>query len=133
MTGTTAAVIAAIGLILTILNIIDKIVALTKAAQAPNEARDEKIAELTKKVEDLENEIQAKTKEYDENIDNNLENINQVRETMLSSTEVIMRSLQALTAHALDNNHIEQLRKSQEELNEYLLTGQLRGRRFEKD
>ena len=119
--------------VLTLLSIINIAVLLIRTAQAPNKERDEKISDLTQKMDDLEKKINNKFKEYDENITDNVDDINKVRDTMLSSTEVIMRSLQALTLHALDNNHIDQLKKSQEELNEYLLTGQLRGRRHEQN
>lgn len=133
MSATSAAVIAAIGLLLTILNIVDKVVNLTRMAQTPNEVRDKRIASLESELTEFKREVEDKLEEYDENIGANLDNINTVRDTMLSSTEVIMRSLQALTAHALDGNNTEELRESKKEINEYLLTGQLRGRHHEKD
>lgn len=129
MSGTTAAVIAGIGLILTVLNICDKIVVLTKAAQQPEKDRDKRVKELEDNLADFRREVGDKVKEYDDNIMDNMENINAVRDTMLTSTAIIMRSLQALIAHDLDGNNTADLKECKREINEYLLTGHPRGGR----
>lgn len=129
--GAWAAIVAAIGLLLTVLNIIDKVITLSKQAQAPDKLRDERISKLETDLTEFRREVNDKIKEYDENITDNLDNINEVRDTMLTSTAVIMRSLQALTTHALDGNNNEELKLAKKELNDYLYTGQLRGRTHE--
>lgn len=123
----STAIVAAAGFVVTILSIVNLIITISKYASAPDKERDQRISDIEAKLTGLERKIDAKFTEYDENIGDNLDNINTVRETMLNSTRVIMRSLQALIAHDLDGNNLDGLRESKKEINDYLLGGHLGG------
>ena len=42
-------------------------------------------------------------------------------QTSMNTNKIIVESLQALTAHAIDGNNIEQLKNAEKNLNDYLI------------
>lgn len=88
--------------ILTIFNLIDKIVTAAKATQNP-------IEDLKKRVEVLENKIADSYPRYDKKIDE-IENGNRVTQ----------EAIYHLLKHSIDGNNIDGLKKAEEHLEEYL-------------
>lgn len=122
MTLTTlgAGIIAAVGLLLTILNIIDRIAGWTSKAGEPLRQLEARTTNIEEEIRDLKREFTEKTKVYDDTFKGNIDDINTVRETMIGSTKVIMQALEALMLHAIDGNNIDALRESKEKLQKFL-------------
>lgn len=116
-----AIIIAAVGLILTIMNIMDKAMVFRARAQEPDKKQDEEIAQLETGLKGLKQEVKEMGERYDEYFVKDRARLDNIESQAKRTNTVIIRSLQALTEHALNNNHIEQLEKSKEELAEYLL------------
>ena len=113
-----AVVIAAVGLVLTILNIIDKGLAFRDRAKKPEEELDNRISTLENDFISLRNQLMADERLFQEN----KADLDATKKHMNESTRVIIQSLQALTEHALDNNSVDRLRETQKEISEYLLS-----------
>lgn len=99
-------IVMAIGLLLTILNIIDKFITLKKAAQEPE-------AEQNRRLDALEASVAQ--------IKNFLSSDNERIKTMESGNRVMLHAMSALLAHGIDGNNTENLVKAKEELDEYLI------------
>ena len=113
-----AVVIAAVGLVLTILNIIDKGLSFRDRAKKPEEELDNRISTLENDFISLRNQLMADERLFQEN----KADLDATKKHMNESTRVIIQSLQALTEHALDNNSVDRLRETQKEISEYLLS-----------
>ena len=113
-----AVVIAAVGLVLTILNIIDKGLSFRDRAKKPEEELDNRISTLENDFISLRNQVMADERLFQEN----KADLDATKRHMNESTRVIIQSLQALTEHALDNNSVDRLRETQKEISEYLLS-----------
>jgi len=112
-----AVVIAAIGLVMTVMNIIDKSITFKERAKKPNEKQDERLAIL-------ENDmiyVKGQLKIHDGYFTSDKEQISEIKEQMRKSNRIIIQSLQSIIGHAIDGNDIEQLRESKHEIEEYLL------------
>jgi hypothetical protein len=94
------------GLILTILNIIDRSSLLKEKAQAPQKEMEIRINALEDKVDRLNTYLTS---------DNaRIENLEE-------GGRVLLKSLGALLSHGIDGNNVQEMKLAREELNEYLI------------
>ena len=101
--STTIVVVAGI---LTIFNLVDRIIAY---ANKPKETVDE----LKRRIEMLERKTDEDFKQKFDNIDTEIGNLKE-------SNKVILGGLLALLKHSIDGNNTEGLKESEKELTEYL-------------
>jgi len=100
---TTVVVVAGI---LTLFNLIDRIIAY---ANKPKETTDE----LKRRIEMLERKTDEDIKQKFDNIDTEIANLKE-------SNKVILGGLLALLKHSIDGNNTDSLHKAEEELTDYL-------------
>jgi hypothetical protein len=92
------------GLILTILNIIDRSSLLKEKAKAPQKEMEIRINALEDKVDRLNTYLTS---------DNaRIENLEE-------GGRVLLKSLGALLSHGIDGNNVQEMKAAKEELNEY--------------
>lgn len=118
ITAISAFVIAAFGLILTVLNIIDKSLKLKKEAQRPDEEQNLRISQLESDVISIKNQLLT----HDRYFQTDREQIESLKIAMRESNKIIIQSLQSLIAHSIDGNDIEQLKESKRDIEQYLLS-----------
>lgn len=94
------------GLILTILNIIDRSSLLKEKAKAPQKEMEIRINALEDKVDRL---------------NTYLTNDNARIENLEEGGRVLLKSLGALLSHGIDGNNVQEMKLAREELNEYLI------------
>ena len=107
--STTIVVVASI---LTVFNLVDRIIAY---ANKPKETVDE----LKRRIEMLERKTDEDFKQKFDNIDAEIGNLKE-------SNKVLIGGMLALLEHSLDGNNTKGLEKSKEELTEYLKNKQHR-------
>ena len=88
-----------------------------KKAHHPEEVQNEKISSL----EDRMNRLERKHDALESTVDSSIKKFEALSEESLVRQRLMIKSLQALSEHAIDGNNIVQLQKSVENLNEYLL------------
>lgn len=110
--------IGIMGAVLTILNVIDKINTLRKQCKVPEEVQNEKIQILEKEVEGIKNILEK----YHDYFTNDKERLDLMEKETKQVNTIMIKSLQALTEHALNGNNTEQLHECSKEMNEYLIT-----------
>lgn len=101
--STTIVVVAGL---LTIFNLVDRIIAYA------NKPRDT-IDEIKRRLENLERKTDEDFKQKFDNIDTEIGNLKE-------SNKVLIGGMLALLKHSIDGNNTDGLRKSEEELTEYL-------------
>ena len=89
--------------VLTLFNVIDKIVTAVKSAKNP-------VDELKRRVDELERKIQESYPKYDAKIAE-IENGNRV----------VQKSILALLKHSIDGNNVEALKEAESELSNFLI------------
>ena len=89
-----------------------------KKAHHPEEVQNEKISSLEDRIHRLERKHDA----LESTVDSSIKRFEALYEEGLVRQRIMIKSLQALTEHAIDGNNKAQLQKSVEDLNEYLLT-----------
>lgn len=94
------------GLLLTILNIIDRVTLLREKAKSPQKEMEHRLTQLEDKVEKLS--------AYATNDNSRIENLEE-------GGRVLLKSLGALLSHGIDGNNIQEMKLAREELNEYLI------------
>lgn len=87
-------------------NAVEKIVKIIRAAKAPNEAQNERIAAL---------------EAWKEEVDSKLGKDNKRLEAVDAGNRVTQRALLALLDHGIDGNNIEQMQHAKEELQTHLI------------
>ena len=92
-------------------------VSLHKKAHHPEEVQNEKILSLEDRMDRLERKHDA----LESTVDSSIKKFEAISEGSLIRQRLMIKSLQALSEHAIDGNNIAQLQKSVENLNEYLL------------
>jgi hypothetical protein len=85
--------------------------------RAPNKKQDERIAALEEKCGKIEERLVLGNKRFE----SDAEKMYALEQTMKATNKIIIESLQALTAHAIDGNNTEQLKKAEQTLNNYLI------------
>lgn len=112
-----AAFVAVIGAIIVILNIIDRIISFKDRAKAPGAAQDAKIANMELQIAEI-NRTLNKHKEF---FDNDNKRIDSIVSESRTVNKIMIKSLNALTEHALNGNNLEQLRSCSKEMDDYLI------------
>lgn len=103
-----------LALALSAFNLWDKIDAKKKALKEPTKALETRIGNL----ETLMNvELKQRFVEYENHFSKDLRRI----ETLEEGNKVTQKALLALLAHAIDGNNVEQLRKAEDDLKNYLI------------
>ena len=92
-------------------------VSLHKKAHHPEEVQNEKISSLEDRMDRLERKHDA----LESTVASSIKKFEAISEESLIRQRLMIKSLQALSEHAIDGNNIAQLQKSVENLNEYLL------------
>ena len=111
MVSTVAALIVSINAaVLVFVNIHKKV-------HHPEEVQNEKISSLEDRMDRLEKKHDA----LESTVDSSIKKFEALSEESLVRQRLMIKSLQALSEHAIDGNNIAQLQKSVENLNEYLL------------
>lgn len=100
-----AAVVGLPGAINTIGSAVEKIVKAKKAINAPNDEQDREIADLKRRVSDLERGQKSEIEEI---------------EDIHECNRITALALIALLDHGLDGNNIKQMNTAKDELNNYL-------------
>lgn len=85
--------------------------------KAPNKKQDERIAALEDNVKKIEDRLVLGNKRFEDDTNKVLA----LETSMKETNKIIMESLQALTAHAIDGNNIEQLKNAERALNHFLI------------
>lgn len=93
------------------------IMKIVNKAKAPNVKQDERISALEADVKKINERLDADNNRFADDADK----INELEQTMKLTTQLIIESLQALTAHAIDGNNIDQLKEAEKSLNKYLI------------
>lgn len=88
-----------------------------KKTHHPEEVQNEKISSLEDRMDRLERKHDA----LESTVYSSIKKFEAISEESLVRQRLMIKSLQALSEHAIDGNNIAQLQKSVEALNEYLL------------
>ena len=110
-------ILAFCGAIITISAAFAVILKVVDHFKAPNKQQDEKIEALEKDVK----EIKDRLEEGDRRFQKDYERMNDIEEGFRKVTKIIIESLQALTAHAIDGNNTEELKGAKKSLDNYLM------------
>lgn len=110
-------VLAVCGAIITISGAIAVIVNFVHKVKEPNKKQDERISTLEKNVKEINNHLER----GDRHFLSDAERMSALEKEVKTTNKVIIESLQALTAHAIDGNNVTQLKASEKALNDYLL------------
>lgn len=105
-----AAIITISGAVAVIVKFVDK-------AKAPNKKQDERIDALEASVKDINQRLQEGSIRFELDA----KKMDDIEAAMKSTNKVIIESLQALTAHAIDGNNIQELKDAKKSLDEYLI------------
>lgn len=105
------------GAIITVSGAVSIIINLANKAKEPNRMQDVRIKALEEKVDN----ITKRLKEGDERFDSNGKRMDALERSMKETNQVIIESLQALTAHAIDGNNTQELKESKKRLDDYLI------------
>ncbi len=93
------------------------VAAVIHKAKSPNQKQNERIAALEERAKKIEERLELGDKRFEVDA----KKMDDLERTMKTSNKIIIESLQALTAHALDGNNTEQLRRAEKSLNDYLI------------
>lgn len=110
-------VLTVCGAIITISGAAAVIIRVIMRVKMPDRKQNERLDKLESDVAT----IQERLERGDKHFDNDNARISSVEAEMRETNKVIIQSLQALTAHALDGNNTQELKTSNSELNKYLL------------
>ena len=100
--------------ILTLFNLIDKIIGYKHQAEEPTDKLEERVLLLEKK---MEFEVKAIFVEYDARFGRDKQKI----ELLEQGNRITQKALRALLKHSIDGNNVAALEKAEEELSDYLL------------
>jgi len=95
-----------IGVVLTILNIIDRVSILREKAKTPYKEHEQRITHIENKIEQ---------------IGRYLNNDDQRIKSLEEGNRVLIKSTGALLSHAIDGNNIQECKIAREEANDYLI------------
>ena len=104
---TTEILVLGFGLVLTILNIIERIILFKDKAKQPHLQHEQRIVALESEVKSIDDKLNA---------DNS-------RITDLEmGGRVLLKSMGALLSHGIDGNNTDEMKLAREELNDYLIS-----------
>lgn len=79
--------------------------------------QDQRISALEEKVSDITDRLEK----GDRHFDSDQERMDALERSMKETNRVIIESLQALTAHAIDGNNSQELKEAKKRLDDYLI------------
>ena len=95
------------------------ITGIVHKAKAPNAKQNERLDKIENDIKEIKEQQQANNNRFAADSCR----MDDLEETFRETTKLMIKSLQALTAHAIDGNNVEQLQSVDEQLNNYLLNG----------
>jgi exonuclease VII small subunit len=95
------------GLLLTILNIIDRSTILKEKTEKPRKELEERVDSLDNRIAEIENKL----KNYDYRVIQ-----------LEDGVKVLLKSMSALLSHSIDGNNLEEMKDARDDLNEYLIS-----------
>ena len=93
------------------------IVNIIQKAKAPNQEQNKRLDALEQNVKQIEERLKLGNKRFELDAGK----MDDLETAMKNTNKIIVESLQALTAHAIDGNNFEQLRSAEKSLNDYLI------------
>ena len=111
------AFVAIIGAVIVIMNIIDRFLSFRDRAKMPE-------AEQNLQIKQMQNdiiEIKLALKKHDEYFGNDKSRLDTLERETKEVNTIVIKSLQALTEHALNGSNNDQLVACSKEMNEYLI------------
>lgn len=112
-----AIVVAVCGAIVTVSAAMTAIAKLINKTKEPNKKQDEKIAALEEEVKKINERLERGDNRFHEDADR----VDALEASMKTTNKVIIESLQALTAHAIDGNNTQELKDAKKSLDDYLI------------
>lgn len=116
-------VLAICAAIITISAALTIIIKAVKALKAPDKKQNERLQVLEDKVKKIEGRLELGKKRFETETAARVS----MQESLSVSVSVIIKTLQALTTHALDGSNTEDLKEAQKELNDYLTDNLVKG------
>ena len=110
-------VLAFCGAIITLSAAIAVLTKLFVQIKKPEKLQNDRLDKLEKDVKEINERLEKGTKEFKVNADHT----DDVERRMEEANKIIIKTLQALTAHAIDGNNTEKLVDANKELNNYLI------------
>lgn len=86
-------------------------------AKTPNQKQNERLDKLEERAKKIEERLELGDKRFEVDA----KKMDDLEKTMKASNKIIIESLQALTAHAIDGNNVDKLKRAEETLNNYLI------------
>lgn len=112
-----AIILAICGAIITVSGAITVIARAVNKAKEPENKQNERISNLEEEVKKINSRLEDGDKRFDEDAGR----FDELEASMKKTNTVIIRSLNAIISHSINGNSVESLKKSKEELDEYLL------------
>jgi len=100
-------IVLVIGVILTILNIIERVILFKDKAKQPHLQHEQRIVALESEVKRIKDKL-----------NNDSDRITELE----MGTRVLMKSIGALLSHGIDGNNTDEMKLAREELNDYLIS-----------
>ena len=100
-------IVLVIGVILTILNIIERVILFKDKAKQPHLQHEQRIVALESEVKHIEDKLNDDSERIAE---------------LEMGTRVLMKSIGALLSHGIDGNNTDEMRVAREELNDFLIS-----------
>ena len=110
-------IVAVSGAIITVSGAIAIILRCIGKFTSPNKEQNKRIDTLEEGMEQIKERLQKGNIKFEDEEARMME----MEDAMSESTKLIINSLQALTAHALDGNNTDELRESKKKLDAYLI------------
>lgn len=105
------------GLITAVAAAVAIVAKLIQKWRAPNKKQNEKLEEHEKRLKEVEARLEEGNRQF--KADN--ERTSELEEDLRATTRMIIESLQALMAHALDGNNTDELSAAKKEIDNYLI------------
>lgn len=110
-------ILAVCGAIITISAAIAVVTKAIDKAKAPDKLQDQRITNLEESVKKINERLERGDRRFELDTDR----VDALEAAMRKSNKVIIESLQALTAHAIDGNNIDELKSAKHALDQYLI------------
>lgn len=103
--------------IITISGAVAVIIKIIHKAKQPERTQNQKIEALEREI----TKINSRLEKGDRHFEADCQRMDTLEKAMRASNKVIIESLQALTAHALDGTNIKPLKEAEKAMNDYLI------------
>lgn len=104
--------------VVTISAAVGVVIKIVNKAKQPERTQNARIEKLELKIKDIDMRLEKGDKHFDRDC----ERMDSLERTMKATNKVIIESLQALTAHAIDGNNTAGLKSAEKALNDYLMS-----------